>query len=81
MTLWLLLKPDEDGRPVSLLSEADLAELLNDPTETYGVRKFETIDFLQDNPDPNYWPDGIAVLLRAEVVLPQPVVSQWEIPR
>jgi hypothetical protein len=43
VTLWLLLRPDEDGRPVRLLLlEADLAELLKEPTETYGVRKFET---------------------------------------
>lgn len=79
MTRWLLVKGDEDGNPITWLDEDDLERLLGNPEEEHGVTRFlaEVPELL----DPNYWPDGYAVLLKAEIVVPKPVevVKKWSV--
>ena len=74
--MYLLLKADEDQRPHILL-DADVIDLLSNPEESYGVTDFRDLDFLLKNPDPNYWPDGIGVLIKFDgVTIPKAVVSK-----
>lgn len=73
---WVLLKPDEDGNPAKWLTQAELAELLADPSQ-WGVAEFAHIDDMRGT-DPAYWPDKIAVLMRVEVVIPER--GGWRLP-
>lgn len=75
---WLLIQPDEDGNPCSWLNERELATLLADPRGTFGVRTF--LDRVPDETDPNYWPEGSALLLSVAVVVPRPVTTAYELP-
>ena len=70
MSGYLLLKPSEDGRPLKFLSPRELQELLDDPRSYCGIDDF--VDVGQLHPDPNYWTDGLGVLLKYEVVIPVP---------
>jgi hypothetical protein len=69
---YLLIQPNEDGNPNTFLYGEKLQEFLDDPYETYGVDKFGNLAFLGANPDPNYWKDGTAVLLKVDAVVPKP---------
>lgn len=69
---YILLQGDEDGNPLRLLVGTDLDELLDDPGGTYGITRFEGAAFLVGNRDPNYWPEGVGVLIEAKVVVPRP---------
>ena len=71
-TQWAYLRPDEDGRPFRLLNQSMLKHLLDSPSE-YGIKRFCTLEELE--PDPCDWPTGTAVLLRVEVVVPEPVAG------
>lgn len=75
---WILIRPSEDGNPITYLSESGLAALLADSVGEYGVREF--LPAVPDERDPNYWREGTALLLRAEVVVPSPVTTAWELP-
>lgn len=77
---YALIKADEDGNPVNLLAAGQLQNLLDNSVESYGVKEFKSLAFLQANPDPNYgWGDGVGVLIRYEVVVPVAVTQQWEL--
>lgn len=78
--IYILIHPSEDNS-LLLLTDETLRELLADPVGYAGVRRFENEQFLRDNRDPNYWQEGVGVIVRAEVLFPQPVVTQWEIPK
>lgn len=78
MSQWILITSSEDGSPVTYLSDSDVAELLADPVAEHGVREF--LPAVPEERDPAYWPEGTAMLLRAEVVVPSPVTSAWELP-
>lgn len=78
--MYLLIKPSEDGNPIIELTSATLQELLDHP-ENYGVKRW--VDRAQLGAskwgkvsaadwDTNYWPEGAAILLKAEVVVPVP---------
>lgn len=69
---YMLLQGDEDGNPARILRQEQLEWLLSDPEEEYGVTEFKDAAWLGANQDPNYWPDGVAVLLRCEAVIPKP---------
>lgn len=69
--MWILLQPDEDGNPVRVLDDDELQELLDNPEE-HGIQRFLDGEFLDINTDANYWHEGDAILLKAEVVIPQP---------
>lgn len=73
-TRYILLRPNEDGNPVWWLDQHDLEELLGD-AEGY---TFLALD--HPEPDTNYWPEGSAMLLKIEVVVPVPVTSKWRLP-
>jgi hypothetical protein len=81
MTRWLLVKGDEDGNPITWLDEGDLERLLGNPEEERGVTRF--LAEVPEREDPNYWPEGVAMLLKAEVVVPKPVdvVKKWSVDR
>lgn len=64
----MLLLPSEDGNPMHFLGEQRLADLLQDP-QGWGVDGFTELSLLPS--DPNYWPTGVAVLIRFEVVVPE----------
>jgi hypothetical protein len=71
-TFYTLLKSDEDGNPLKILSETDLDVLLSDPEENYGIEHFMDASWLGANKDPMYWKDNVCVLMRCEVVVPEP---------
>lgn len=66
---WMLIKGSEDGTPISWLDEADLADLLANPTN-WGVVNFG--DPAELSADTNYWPEKVGVLVRYEIVCPVP---------
>lgn len=76
--MYALLHSDEDGNPVHLLTYEELQVLLASPTE-HGVKSFMSGDWLHDNPDANYWPNDVGVLLQFTVVVPKPVTTAWEL--
>lgn len=65
---YALIRGNEDGNPVRWLNPAELADLLARP-EDWGVAEFGDLEGL--GPDPNYWPDRVAVLIRYEEVTPE----------
>lgn len=67
---WMLLRASEDGNPVSWLRPEQLAQLLANPGDTYGIDRFVGPDDVET--DHNYWPSDIGILLRVEVVVPVP---------
>jgi hypothetical protein len=74
--MYALIKGDEDGNPASLIKgELDLSNVL----EEYGIERFEDAAFLETNPDPNYWPMGVAVLIKFEVIVPRSVTTAWTV--
>lgn len=76
--MWILLRGDEDGNPVTIV--VDIDDLLANPNQ-YGITHFGDAAQFVSEPDHNYWQHGRGVLLRAEVVKPQPVTAKWELPR
>lgn len=77
---WALLKPDEDGNPLKWLTDAEVRELLADPSQ-WGIDEFKYIDDLNEQfgtTDPAYWHGNVGVLLRIEVVVPER--GGWRLP-
>jgi hypothetical protein len=66
---WAMLRPNEDGRHFRLLRDQSMRHMLAWPGE-YGIKQFVALDEL--DPDPALWDPGTAVLLRVEVVVPEP---------
>jgi hypothetical protein len=66
---WAILRPNEDGQHFRLLRDPSMRHMLAWPEE-YGIKRFVTLDEL--DPDPAVWEPGTAVLLRVEVVVPEP---------
>ena len=73
MSGYILITAGDDSPRVIHLTERQLAELLRVPQSTYRVERFLE-DFDQE---PAYWAAGDAVLLKAEVIVPRPVVTSW----
>lgn len=78
MSHYALIRPSEDGDPIRLIGAEKLQMILEHPDE-WGIERFETEAFLGANPDTNYWKDGIAVLMKVEVIVPRPVTATWTI--
>jgi hypothetical protein len=72
MSRWAIMRSDEDGRHFRPLTEASLHAMLANPDE-YGIKRFETLDQL--DADPAYWPREVAVLLRVDAILPEPIAG------
>jgi hypothetical protein len=66
---WMLLKASEDGCPMVQLDADDLKDLLANPAN-WGVTMFAELSHLPT--DPNYWQSKVGVLIRYEVVVPEP---------
>jgi len=75
---WILIQASEDGSPVTYLSDSDVAELLADPSAEHGIRAFHAE--VPEEQDAAYWPEGTALLLRAEIVVPRRATTAWELP-
>lgn len=73
---WLLLQGNEDGNPTRWLTQEQLDEILEDP-EGWDVSKF--LDLTAKELNPQYWVHGEAMLLKVEVVIPQPTVVAYRI--
>jgi hypothetical protein len=69
---YILLKSSEDGNPVTILNDTTLQDLLDDPEAEYGIKVFHNASWLGANQDHNYWHDDHAVLIKCEVVIPEP---------
>lgn len=78
MSQYALIDASDDGTRFRILTDAELGELLNNPTD-WGVERFVT-PATRENEDPNYWPDGDAMLVKFDVVEPRPVTSAWSLP-
>jgi hypothetical protein len=77
--LYGLMQADEDGRHLRIKSETELKEVLDNPEEWSGITEFKDAAWLVENPDPNYWPEGVAVLLSVRVIVPVPA-GQYVLP-
>jgi hypothetical protein len=66
---YIMLRPDEDCRVVSFLTEKGLRTLLDDPVGYYGVEEFLTEADLKDNTNPMYWKEGQALVIEIKEVL------------
>lgn len=77
--MFAIIKGSEDGNPLTVVSAQELEIVLRDPISWGSIKEFRDEKFLLANPDPNYWGDGVAVLLRFQVVVPKPVVMAWGI--
>lgn len=77
MKKYLLIKSDEDGNPTTWLDETELQKMLEDPMGYCSVDTF--IDHLPEKEDPNYWPDGIGLLLEVKVLTPKSVTKTWRL--
>lgn len=79
MKQYLLIKGDEDGNHITVITNEDLKDI-KQLMEDYGVEIWrKSIDDSDSNP--NYWPDNEALLLEIEVKVPKPIkiVEQYEI--
>jgi len=71
MKFYALLQGDEDGNPFKPLIAVE--ELLDNPEEFASVLHFmDEEEYSLAPSNPAYWPDGEAVLLKCEVVVPRP---------
>jgi len=61
--MFLLIMGNEDGNPISKLSEEELRDLLRNPDE-WGINSFIT-ELPPEGWETDYWPDGVAMVLRA----------------
>ncbi len=77
MRKYLLLKSDEDGDVTTFLNDADLDELLTNPTEYIGVEGF--ITEVNDDTNPMDWDEGEALLLKIEVLVPEVVATAFKL--
>jgi hypothetical protein len=81
--MWLLIKGNANGEPITVLDPDGLRELLEDPPGNYGVTGF--LDHWptdgESRRDPAYWGEGVAMLVRADIVEPKPVqvAIRWAI--
>lgn len=73
--MYAYLKGDEDGNPLSIIEEDIATFLMN--ADDYGIAEFKDEKFLKEYPDPNYWAEGVAVLLKLEVKVPRSVTKSW----
>lgn len=78
MKNYLLLIPDEDGNPIRLLGDEEIKDI-SQLKEEFGIKEF--LDDWPETIDPNYWGDGVAMLLKVKVlkVKPKKVVEKWTI--
>ena len=72
-----LIRANEDGNPILLLNANYLQELLAEPLEFANIREFKDGAWFGKNPDPNYWPEGVGVLVKLEVLVPRPVTVAY----
>lgn len=81
--MYLLIKGGDDGTEVTALDAQAVQELMADPRGNYGVKTFMPEPPERSYPrwDANYWPEGAAILVKAEVVMPVPVTTAYELPR
>jgi hypothetical protein len=75
---YILLRPDEDGNPVTWVQEKELSDLALFKDE-WMIERF--LEDVPKNPDPSYWKDGDAMLLEVTIkkVVPVTVVEKYEI--
>lgn len=78
--MYLLVKPDDDGTKILALNDVQLAEFLTDPRGYASVKNFATAAVINGDWDASYWPEGQAVLLKAEIIVPVPVTTAWRLP-
>lgn len=58
----------------------DIHEFLKDPYGKASVREFKGAQYLRETPDAGYWPEGVGMLLKADVVVPESVTREWKLP-
>lgn len=74
--MYALITNDEDANFIMVTDNtADALEKANDME----VEQFQDASWFKANSEPRYWPDGIAVLIKLEVLKPQPVTSEWRV--
>lgn len=78
MSKYLLIQASEDGNPVCWLTDEqvkNIPELMED---------YMVTEWVEDMTDPNYWPEGKAMLLKYEVANPKKVNvvvnEEWQLP-
>lgn len=76
---YVLIAPTPDNQGPRFLTEGELKELTEDPQGNYGVTTF--LEGVPDNPDPNYWGEGTALLMRVRFAKLEPVeqVTKYEV--
>jgi hypothetical protein len=76
---YALIKGSDDGTQIVLLPKQQLNELLTNPKEFAGITEFRNGAWFGANPDANYWPEGVGVLVKIEAVVPRPVTTAYAI--
>ena len=79
MSMYALIKGSDDGTRIILLPERKLQELLTNPREFAGIEEFRNGAWFGANPDANYWPEGVGVLVKIEAVVPRPITTAYAI--
>jgi hypothetical protein len=78
-SMYALIKGSDDGTQIILLPERKLQELLTNPREFAGIEEFRNGAWFGGNPDANYWPEGVGVLVKIEAVVPRPITTAYAI--
>lgn len=74
---YLLLYATEDGSYARFMGERELAEMLENPREYAGISNFYRV--IPSMRQLDEYDDGFAVLLRVELVVPEPKTLAWRI--
>jgi hypothetical protein len=75
----VLIAPTPDNQAPRFLTEGELKNLTEDPQGSYGVTEF--LSGVPENPDPNYWGEGKALLMRVRFATLEPIetVTKYEV--
>jgi len=79
MKTYLLLRPEEDGEPTKFLDENDLQELLDDPIDNYGIKKFLSREEVEKNYNPQAWNKGEVALFEVNLLEPKIKTTEWKL--
>lgn len=76
---YVLINPSPDYEAPRFLTNAELKDLTDNPAESYGIQTFLTA--IPDNPDPAYWGEGQAMLLKVRIATLEAVetVTKYEV--
>lgn len=81
MSKYAILQGNEDGDPFTIVGEINEGRPLSQVMEDYGIERWLTPEQYKQEPDPNYWVEGTALLMKVDIIFPKPVerVTEWSV--